>query len=126
MAGRKPKPTHLKIVEGTARRDRMPENEPIPPEGEIVRPAYLKYRAVELWDEYAPLLIDMGTLTVVDVPNFAAWCVLMAKFEDHNGDVKASEVAQIRMLAASLGMDASARAKLGNTGSKPKPKDPAD
>lgn len=116
----------MKVIEGTARADRMPENEPIPPAGEVVRPAYLKYRAAELWDEYAPKLEDMGTLTVVDVPNFGAWCVLMAKFEDHYGTMNASEVAQMRMLAASLGMDASARAKLGTSGKKPKSQDPAD
>lgn len=125
MAGRRPKPTHLKVLEGTARADRMPTHEPEPPDGDIIRPEFLKYRAAELWDQYAPALVEMGTLTVVDVPNFAAWCVLMARFESSNGDVPASEIAQTRMLAAALGMDASARAKLGTSG-KPKAKDPAE
>src|SRR5688500_17548012 len=116
MAGRKPKPSHLKVLEGTARADRMPTHEPEPPEGPVVRPEFLKYRAAELWDEYAPPLIEMGTLTQVDVPNLATWCVLMAAFEEEKSKMNASTIAQMRMLAASLGMDASARAKLGGSG----------
>lgn len=89
-------------------------------------PAYLgKYRAAELWEEYAPKLIAMGTLTVVDVPNFAMWCVLTAQFEEVKAAMKASDIAQLRMLGAALGMDASARAKLGSSDKK-KTKDPAD
>jgi phage terminase small subunit len=98
--------------------------EPEPPEGEIVMPAFVTYRAKELWEQYAPALIAMGTLTVVDVPNFAIWCRLMARFEEVNGLMKSSDIAQIRMMAASLGMDASARAKLGST--KAPKSDPAD
>lgn len=104
----------------------MPTSEPEPPQGEIKRPAYLKYRAAELWDEYAPALVEMGTLTVVDVPNFAMWCKLAAEFEDNFAGMNASMIAQARMLAASLGMDASARAKLGTSGNKKSQADPAD
>jgi phage terminase small subunit len=120
MAGRRPKPTSLKLLQGTARKSRERVNEPIPPEGKIVRPDFLKYREVELWDEYGPVLVAMGTLTVADVPNFAAWCVKMAQFELEKGNMKASDIAQMRMLAAGLGMDASARAKLGTPKSKKK------
>ena len=125
MAGRRPKPSRLKLVEGTARADRMRAAEPEPPPGEIVRPEFVKYRAAELWNEYAPALVAMGTLTVVDVPNFAIWCVLMAEFEEVKAKMKPSGIAQMRMLGASLGMDASARAKLGN-GGKAKQDDPAN
>jgi phage terminase small subunit len=104
----------------------MPTNEPVPPEGEVVRPEFLKYRAAELWDEYAPALVEMGTLKPVDVPNFATWCVLMAEFEEVKAKMQASTIAQMRMLAASFGMDASARAKLGTGGGKKAPKDPAE
>jgi phage terminase small subunit len=116
----------MKVVQGTARADRMSVNEPEPPGGEIVKPGYVKYRAAELWAEYAPLLTEMGTLSVVDVPNFGAWCVLMARFEAATGNVQAADVTQLRMLGASLGMDASARAKLGGSGNKKRAKDPAE
>jgi phage terminase small subunit len=112
-------------MRGTARADRAREPGPEPPAGEIKRPKFLTHRAKELWDEYAPALIEMQTLTVVDVPNFAAWCVLNAEFEDKKTGIKAAKISQMRLLAASLGMDASARAKLG-TGGKKKKKDPAD
>lgn len=125
MAGRRPKPTLLKLVTGNPGKRPLPESEPTPPDGEIVRPRFLKYRAKELWEDRAPIYIAMGTLTLADVDHFAAWCVLMAKFENLKGEMLSSQVAQMRMLGADFGMGASARAKLGTTG-KGKPKDPAD
>ncbi len=121
---RRPKPTKLKLLEGTSRPDRERPNEPEPPEGKVTRPAFLKYRAAELWDERAPVYVAMGTLTIADQDNFAQWCVLMAEFEKSQEKMQASLLAQMRMLGAGFGMGADARAKLG-TGSKAKP-DPAD
>ena len=37
MRGRKPLPTHLKVIKGTARKDRLPKNEPRP-EGALLHP----------------------------------------------------------------------------------------
>jgi phage terminase small subunit len=111
MAGRPPKPTKLKLLEGTFRPDRARPDEPQPPAGEIVKPAFLKKRPSELWDEYAPLLQKMGTLTVVDPHVLAEWCQLTAKMERNR--VSASERAQRRMLGAELGIGAAARAKAG-------------
>jgi len=125
LAGRRPKPTRLKLVTGRLRKGRERKNEPEPPGGAIERPEFLKYREAELWDERAPIYIGMGTLTVADVDNFAAWCVLMAEFEKSKEKTQASLIAQMRLLGAEFGMGASARAKLG-TGGKGKPKDPAD
>jgi phage terminase small subunit len=117
MAGRPPKPTKLKLLEGTFRPDRARPDEPQPPAGEIVKPAFLKKRASDLWDEYAPLLEKMGTLTVVDPHVLAEWCQLTAKMERNR--VSASERAQRRMIGAELGIGAAARAKAGVS---PKPK----
>jgi phage terminase small subunit len=119
------KPSRLKLVEGTARADRMNGKEPEPPAGDVTRPEFVKYRAAELWDQYAPALVAMGTLTIVDVPNFAAWCVMTARFEECGGIMKSSDVAQMRLFASSLGMDASSRAKIG-AGGKAKNDDPAN
>jgi len=125
MAGRRPKPSHLKLLEGTARPDRARTAEPQPPDGEVQRPAFLKGRAATLWNQYAPACEKMGTLTVVDVPTMAAWCVLMANFERKGAAMQASQIAQMRLLGDALGMSASARAKIGTGGEKPS-KDPAD
>lgn len=124
MPGRRPKPTRLKLLEGTARKDRARDNEPEPPEGEVVRPDFLKYREIELWNEYEPILLAMGTLTVADVPLFAVWCVKMAQFEEAKRTMNAADIAQMRLYGADLGIGASARARLG-TG-RGKSKDPAD
>ncbi|MGH9419660.1 MAG: hypothetical protein ACRD3J_06790 [Thermoanaerobaculia bacterium] len=113
MAGRPPKPTQVKILEGTFRPDRARPDEPQPPAGDILKPTFLKKRASELWDEYAPLLEKMGTLTVVDPHVLAEWCQLTAKMERNR--VLASERAQRRMLGAELGIGAAARAKAGVT-----------
>jgi phage terminase small subunit len=124
MPGRKRRPTRLKIVTGNPGRRPLPDSEPEPPEGNVERPAFLKYRAAEIWDERAQIFITMGTLTVADVDNFAAWCVLMAEFEQSQEKMQASMIAQMRMLAADFGMGASARAKLGTGGKKQT--DPSD
>lgn len=123
MAGRRPKPARLKLVEGTDRADRDRGSEPEPPVGEIVRPVFLKYREAELWDEWRPVLEAMGTLTVADVPPFARWCVKYAQFEDEKRTMNASELAQMRMLETDLGIGATARAKLATKGKRA---DPAD
>lgn len=123
--GRKPKPLHLKVIAGNPGKRPLPEPGPTPPAGKIERPTYLQGRAIELWDEYRPALEAMGTLTVVDVPNFAMWCSIVAAFEEDPRGTKAAVMAQARLLASSLGMDAGSRAKLGAS-TTPRTVDAAD
>lgn len=87
MRGRLPKPTQLKIVQGTARPDRMNEDEPVPPAGDIVPPAWLKKRARRLWAEMSPILMQMGVLTTADVQAFAVLCETQAEFIEARADV---------------------------------------
>jgi phage terminase small subunit len=120
MRGRKPTPTHLKIVAGNPGKRPLPIDEP-KPEGKAVRPKFLRGRAAELWDEYAPKLEAMGVLTDVDAHLFAAWCSLAAEMEKR--PMSPAGVAQFRGLSAAFGMEPSARARLGM---KPRTKaDPA-
>jgi phage terminase small subunit len=122
MRGRKPKPTPLRLLTGNAGKRALPVNEP-KPEGEVVRPRFLKGRAAGIWDEYAPELIRLGVLTSIDAHTFAAWCALTAEFERAPTKMLAAKITQMRGLAASFGMDASSRTRLG-TGGKAKEADP--
>lgn len=75
--GRPTKPRALKLVDGD-RADRLNDKEPIPSEGEVIRPEWLSPAAVEFWDRLAPDLIGKGVLTPWDVQAFAEWCTASA------------------------------------------------
>jgi phage terminase small subunit len=63
MRGRKPKPTAVKLVDGT-QRCRINRNEPKSLPGSLVPPASLtRLKAIEHWKEMAPVLSEMGLLT---------------------------------------------------------------
>ena len=81
VKGRRPKPASLKIVQGTRRDDRANENAPVPPAGEIERPAWLKKHAAAAWDAMAPDAIEMGVLTTADVQSFAAMCTAYGELQ---------------------------------------------
>ncbi len=66
MAGRKPKPTHLRLVLGNPGRRPLPEAEPIPPPGRPVVPAELSDAAKQEFGRLCGLLEQMGVLTTVD------------------------------------------------------------
>lgn len=121
--GRRPKPTSLKLITGNPGKRALPEEEIVPPEGEIVMPKFLTYREVELWDEYLPKCKAMGTVTAADPLTLANWCVLQAEYEKKKADMKGTLITQLRCYAGSLGLDAPSRAKAGYM--KPRPKDPS-
>ena len=75
--GKNAKSTKLKLLQGTARKDRM-RNEPEAQEGEPTRPAYLNKVAREEWDRIVPQVLAMKTLTIVDGPMLAGYCVMHA------------------------------------------------
>lgn len=66
MRGRKPKPSHLKVVGGTSRKSRENPAEPKPRAGLPVPPPHLRPRAREAWDYMLRLLDSMGVITVAD------------------------------------------------------------
>ena len=69
MPGPPKKPTQLKILQGTFRKDREPENEPEPEkiEEEINPPSHLSWMAKKKWKELVPELIELGLLTNIDL-----------------------------------------------------------
>lgn len=79
--GPQPKPTALKKAAGNPGRRQLNENEPLPPPGEVLPPKFLKDKALEYWNEYAPIAIAMRTLTTADVMPFMRWCDKSARYE---------------------------------------------
>jgi len=61
-----PKPSHLKAVQGTDRRDRRNENEPQPPKGAPPLPAHLDAEESLEWGRCCERLEKMGVLTEAD------------------------------------------------------------
>lgn len=72
--GRKPTPTHLKVVTGNPGRRPLPANEPQGPAGVPDCPPHLQGLAREEWDRLAPALAQMGVLTLIDGGALALYC----------------------------------------------------
>ena len=66
MAGRKPKPTALKKLEGNPGKRKMNTKEPVPGKGMPDCPKWLLPEAKEEWKRLCQKLSDMG-LTEVDI-----------------------------------------------------------
>ena len=66
MAGRPPKPTHLKLVTGTAQKCRTNKREPKPERSIPSPPAHLTDKAKTTWGAVSVLLDKMGVLTEAD------------------------------------------------------------
>lgn len=113
MAGRPPTPDSLKRIAGTIRPDRERENVPVPEDGEVVKPKVLKGRASKIWDQFAPRLIAMGTLTWADSYIMAEWCQLTAQWEKELDEMQAALRTRRASLGTELGMGAVARVKAG-------------
>lgn len=121
VRGQKPKPTHLRLVEGNAGKRPVPEGEPIP-KGEIQKPSKLKGKPGGLWDQF---ISPAFWLTSADGPKAFMWCHLQAEFERAPGKMVASRISQLRALGSELGFDPASRARLGVKDNDGKPKDPA-
>ncbi|MCK8826396.1 phage terminase small subunit P27 family [Natroniella acetigena] len=74
--GRPNKPTKLKVLQGTDRKDRVNENEPKPKELQQVPdpPYYLDYYAKKEWNRAAAHLVEVGLLTEADLSTFQDYC----------------------------------------------------
>jgi P27 family predicted phage terminase small subunit len=72
--GPKPRPTFLKVIAGTARRCRLPKNEPRPELALPPVPAELDDDARLEWDRVMPDLYRAGLMTRLDRAVLAAYC----------------------------------------------------
>ena len=58
---------------------RLSEDEPMPPTGPAVCPAWVSPTARKLWKEWAPVYAAMGCLTQADALQFANWMEAQTK-----------------------------------------------
>ena len=98
MRGRKPVPTPLRVVRGNPGKRPLPQNEPVPPAGEMLCPAWVQGRAKDIWHELRPVLEGMRVLTLADAAMFAVLCETQAEFIEARLDVRerGTEVEQRR------------------------------
>jgi len=123
MRGRKPKPTALKLLEGT-RADRVNQDEPVLPPATIELPEEFEgdrqgtRYAREQWERLAPMLLACGVLTVGDRPALALLCLAYASTRVDPDDVKARE--SYRRMLVEFGLTPSSRSRLRVSTDKPR------
>lgn len=74
MAGRKPKPTHLKLVTGNPGKRKLNNKEPKPKKGVGAAPAWLSKKAKIAWPKVVKMLLDMNVVTVSDTIGLEVLC----------------------------------------------------
>ena len=80
VAGRKPKPTPLRVIEGNRGHRPLPKDEPQPRSDYTPCPIWLKGKARQEWKRITPELRRLGLLTVVDRAALAAYCQAYARW----------------------------------------------
>lgn len=88
MPGRKPLPTQLKLVKGTARPHRMNPGEPKPVVTTPPPPDHLDERAAAKFTEMAELLARHGVMTELDVGALARYVVIWRRWLEAEAEVK--------------------------------------
>jgi|GEM_PF-270735 len=78
MAGRRPKPTHLKVVTGNPGKRKLNDKEPAPVREIPSPPAHLTDWGKVAWGKLTVLLDGMGVLTVADTLALERLCDIYA------------------------------------------------
>lgn len=138
--GPAPKPTALKQLEGTYRPDRTRgEVFPEPPD-DLTHPDWLSQPARDKWSELAPILATHGLLTECDMDTLAVYCATFARWRDaeenldREGSITTAQsgyqqisphytiaknsLAELRALGDRLGLNPSARTRIGASPNK--------
>ena len=79
-AGRKAKPTALRVMEGNREHRPLTENEPKPGEPSLIPPVWLINEGIKLWNSYALVHKNLGTFKQTDEMSFATWCQEMGRY----------------------------------------------
>lgn len=85
MAGRKPKPTALKELEGNPGKRKMNTKEPVPDKGMPACPKWLLPEAKKEWERLAKLMNQMGVLTQVDHGGVCCILSVLCQMEGSSG-----------------------------------------
>lgn len=116
-----PKPTVLKVLQGTVQPCRSNPAEPKPEPG-ARKPAHLSTKAAILWDEYAPMLARLGLLRETDALALEDLCETTVRWRmlRHKRDFRAavaSDRAREHMLKVlgQFGMTPSAATRVSAT-----------
>ena len=88
MAGRKPIPTSLKLIKGTARPHRLNKDEPKPPVAVPEPPAHLDERARTRFTNMATMLARHGVMTELDAGALSRYCVIWVRWVDAEAEIK--------------------------------------
>ena len=88
MSGRKPLPTHLKLVKGTARPHRLNKDEPKPTVAQPEPPALLDERAKAKFVAMAEMLARHGVMTELDAGALARYAVVWCRWVDAEAEIK--------------------------------------
>lgn len=131
--GPRPKPTALKLLEGTFRPDRAAANEPMPAPGIPRCPKSLDRDGKRAWDAVVPELQKLGLLTIIDGAVLEGYAQAYSKavkadraIKKHGLIVKTpwglqtnpavavsrNEWAAVRKFAAEFGLTPSARSRI--------------
>lgn len=140
--GRKPKPSHLKAVQGNAGKRAINHDEPqadsllevpLPPE-------WLDPIGIQMWERVAPWLVSSKILTASDIPNLEAYCAAYARWRKAEGNIAVNglvvdspmggvvknpactvaneSLKQMTTFGSALGLDPASRARLAVPGAK--------
>ena len=82
QAGRKPKPTAIKRLEGNPGKRSLNEREPVPQKKAPKCPLWLEVEAKKEWRRTARQLEELGILTEVDMAAFAGYCQAYARWKE--------------------------------------------
>jgi phage terminase small subunit len=113
-----PKPTALKVLQGTTRADRANPAEPKPAVGAAPPPWLPRYGpARAAWRRLAPILTQMRVLTTADAEALGLACMALAEFLEAQSDASSwrrGDAAWKRYLAVlrDFGMTPSARTRV--------------
>lgn len=88
MAGRTPKPTSLKLLQGNPGRRPLNASEPQPDAGAPEMPAGLSDEAEAEWRRILPILASMRVLTVADSATIAGYCQSFADWIGAQADIR--------------------------------------
>jgi hypothetical protein len=110
VRGQRPTATVVKLATGNPGKRPLPKGEPIVT-GKPIKPAKLRGRAAELWDEICAIAF---WLTAADSYKIYVWCELHAEFERSPRKMIAGRIGQLRAAGSELGLDPTARARLGS------------